>query len=111
MLDEGTQAHLAAIDRALTLDEAAELRKRFAALSPRERASWVATLVMLPVTDAVAAIRAQLAAADASVAAPSPANVSIGSVPLAAPIVATTPAPSAAASRGEAMVAQAHEVR
>jgi hypothetical protein len=46
------------IDQALTLDEAAALRKQFAALAPRERASWVATLVLLPVADAVAAIRA-----------------------------------------------------
>jgi hypothetical protein len=72
LFDEGTQAHLAAIDAALTHDEAAALRKQFAALPPRERASWVATLVVLPVADAVAAIRGQLAATDAQVAIQDP---------------------------------------
>jgi hypothetical protein len=97
LLDEGTQAHLAAIDYALTLDEAAALRKQFAALPPRERASWVATLVLLPVADAVAAIRAQLAAADATVVPASPTLAPPGPEMPDAPAasVAIAPAPSA----------------
>ena len=49
------------------------------------------------------------AAADASIAVPNPANASIGSVPLAASVVATTPTPSAAVSRDEAISADASE--
>lgn len=100
MIDEATQAHLAAIDAALTLDEAGAMRKQFAALSPRDRASWVATLVMLPVADAVAAIRAQLAAADTAVPAQAPEDASMSDAPQragateAAPIAETTTAPT-----------------
>jgi hypothetical protein len=104
LLDEGTQAHLAAIDQALTLDEAAALRKQFAALSPRERASWAATLVLLPVADAVAAIRSQLAAADAPAVPMNPALASAGAEMPDAPSasVAISSAPIARAPLGGA---------
>jgi hypothetical protein len=104
LLDEGTQAHLAAIDQALTLDEAAALRTQFAALAPRERASWVATLVLLPVADAVAAIRVQLTTANAPAAFASPARAPTGPELPDAPAapLGLASAPSARASREDA---------
>ena len=111
LLDEGTQAHLAAIDQSLTLDEAAALRKQFAALSPRDRASWVATLVLLPVADAVAAIRTQLAIADAPIGTTIPAIASAGPETPDAPAasVTTARAPSASPLRDSSSPAGARE--
>jgi hypothetical protein len=108
LLDEGTQAHLAAIDQALTLDEAAALRKQFAALPPRERASWVATLVLLPVADAVAAIRAQLAAAAPAVPVPpalAAAGAEIPDAPTASAAIASAPIAPPPPGRAESAVA------
>ncbi|HEU4728560.1 MAG TPA: hypothetical protein VFT22_11735 [Kofleriaceae bacterium] len=107
LLDEGTQAHLAAIDQALTLDEAAALRKQFAALPPRERASWVATLVLLPVADAVAAILAQLAAADAP-AVPANPGPEMPDAPAATGAITSAPsAPPSTAGAGSASTSDA----
>ncbi|TMQ13374.1 MAG: hypothetical protein E6J90_26740 [Deltaproteobacteria bacterium] len=58
--DAGTQAHLDRIERALSADERPAMRKHFAALSPSERSLFVATLLMLPVADAVAVVRGQV---------------------------------------------------
>jgi hypothetical protein len=59
--DSRAHAHLAAIDQALTLEERAALRKHLAGLSSSDRAGSIATLLVLPLAEAVATIRAQLA--------------------------------------------------
>ncbi|HEX7836715.1 MAG TPA: hypothetical protein VF469_04580, partial [Kofleriaceae bacterium] len=72
LADATTQAHITAIQRALTAEENAAMRGHFMALSPADRAAWIATLLMLPLPEAIATIRAELAADRAGVA---PADV------------------------------------
>jgi len=60
-LDPATLTHLAAIDRALTIEERVAMRLHFASLSSGDRAEWMGTLLMLPATEAIAMVRAQLA--------------------------------------------------
>jgi hypothetical protein len=60
--DAGTLAHLDRIERALSADERTAMRKYFAALLPSERSLFAATLLMLPIADAVAVVRGKLSA-------------------------------------------------
>lgn len=71
-----TGAHIAAIQAALTTDENAAMRSRFAALSQADRESLVTHLLLLPVTEAIAMVRAVLAGrrAPASTSADAPAT-------------------------------------
>jgi hypothetical protein len=57
----GTQNQIAAIQCELTPDEDLAMRRYVAALSSAERSAWIGTLLVLPVPEAVALIRAQLA--------------------------------------------------
>jgi hypothetical protein len=57
----GTQSQIAAIQRELTPDEDLAMRRYVAALSSAERSAWIATLLVLPVPEAVAMIRERLA--------------------------------------------------
>jgi hypothetical protein len=90
--DAGTQAHLDRIEGALRADERTAMRKHFAALSPSERALFVATLLMLPVADAVAVVRGQVGAHRATSATASPARGD-------APATQVTIAPDEASNR------------
>lgn len=58
--DAGTQAHLDQIERVLNPEERTAMRRHFVALSPSERSLFVATLLMLPIPDAVAVVRGQI---------------------------------------------------
>lgn len=91
--DAGTQAHLDTIERVLSADERTAMRKHFAALSPAERSQFVATLLMLPVPDAVVAVRAQVGAHPASTTAARSGGAD------AAPTAATNSADEASHSR------------
>jgi hypothetical protein len=62
MVSPTAQAHIDAIQRALTPEEDAAVRAHLAALPQPERSAWIATLLTLPVSDAIAMIRAQRAA-------------------------------------------------
>jgi hypothetical protein len=75
--DAGTQAHLDQIERALRTDERTAMRKHFAALSPSDRSLFVATLLMLPVADAVAVVRGQVGAHPATPAPASPVSADV----------------------------------
>ncbi|MEO7729813.1 MAG: hypothetical protein ABIY55_02490 [Kofleriaceae bacterium] len=109
--DPATQIHLAAIDLALTIEERAAMRKHFASLASSERAEWIGTLLMLPVAEAIATVRAQLdhdaasapvsrsaGAADASATEPPPAKLRDSS---SATRPATKPAAPRRASRNQ----------
>jgi hypothetical protein len=98
-----TQAHLAAIQSALTADEVAAVRTYLAALPMAERSAWISSLLTLPVPEAVARIRAQRIADRAGAASlpdattePPAAPAATGPAPrnLAVPTSATTPPPS-----------------
>jgi hypothetical protein len=118
--DAGTQAHLDQIERALSTDERTAMRKHFAALSPSDRSLFVATLLMLPVADAVAVVRGQVGAHPAPSAQASPASTDVAPTdvpPIHAPIAAGEASPDRTVStparkrlRVSAPSAAAHDV-
>jgi hypothetical protein len=89
MVSPATQAHITAIQNALTADEDTAMRAHVAALSHTDRSPWIATLLMLPVPEAVAMIRAQLAVDRARAAQPDDATAT-------GPLDAASTAPGAA---------------
>jgi hypothetical protein len=84
--------HIAAIQDALSAEEDAATRAHVAALSHADRSAWVATLLLLPVPEAVAMIRAQLAAdrASADTSDPSATGAGVTARNRAAPTSAPT---------------------
>jgi len=94
--DTGTQAHLDQIERSLHTDERTAMRKHFAGLSPSDRSRFVATLLMLPVADAVAVVRGQVGAHPATNAPASPASGDVPPIdvpPIHPPIAAHVASP------------------
>jgi len=68
MISPNAQAHLDAIQSALTAEEDMAVRSYLAALSAAARTAWITALLSLPVPEAVAMIRAQRPANRASAA-------------------------------------------
>ncbi|HEU4733440.1 MAG TPA: hypothetical protein VFT22_36355, partial [Kofleriaceae bacterium] len=89
-----TQSHIAAIQNELTPEEDLAVRTHLAAMSPADRSAWVSTLLMLPVPEAVATVRADLASRRVSQVGPgAPRSSAVASAPTEP---ALEPAPTAA---------------
>lgn len=79
MVSPTTQAHIDAIQRALTPEEDAAVRAYLASLPLAERSAWIASLRVLSVPEAVAMIRAQHGADRRGTASPNDAGATTDS--------------------------------